>query len=90
MKLEEIVAKRGQHPPWCARDHRCDAQLGGLHRSLPEEWEMPVGRLAAWREGRRRGQVVVQWSKAIPQDEAAMAARLRAALEAFQRVLLDG
>lgn len=88
--LDAVLAARSEHPGWCARDHRCDYQLGGMHRSLPEDWVMPVGRLVAWREGRLRGHVVMQWSMPITGDEAALAARLRRALEAMQRVLLGG
>lgn len=87
--LPEIEPQGGQHPLWCARDHRCDYALGGEHRSLPEQWELYAG---AWitvtREGRRNGRVVLRQSHVIPLDgEAAFADRLRRALAAYHQVL---
>lgn len=92
LTLPEIELQAGQHPLWCARDHRCDAAWGGMHRSVPEEWTMPDGgSLVAWREGRRHGYLVQQRRHAIPvEGEAAFAEAVRRALEAYQQALSSG
>lgn len=85
--VDDASQQPGPHPPWCARDHRCDFAIGGMHRSLPEKSKLPVGTVTVWREGRHRGYVVMQWSTAIRGDEAALADRLRQGLYAMQQVL---
>lgn len=89
--LPTLELQRGQHPLWCARDHRCDHAIGGMHRSIPEQWDLDRGDcIDVTREGRQNGRVVIRQSHVIPvADEAAFAERLRRALDAYYRVLRD-
>lgn len=77
---DAITGRQWRRPPrrcpwWCARDHQCTAQHGypnGEHRSEPQVWDTPYGRLIATRAQRpgTAGRLEIRASVRLPQDEA--------------------
>lgn len=79
-RMDAITGRQWRRPPrqcpwWCARDHQCTAQHGypsGEHRSDPQVWNTPYGRLIATRVERLdgAGRLEIRASVRLPHDEA--------------------